>query len=679
MPPLKGLFQDHVESRPFHTLVNVFGYADQRTMLMKSGDVAVVLALRGPDAECLEPQQLDQVAARMTSAMRVFGDEFVVSSYWIKRSNPAVDSETYEDQFVDEVVRNRHAYLMKQGGRLFSFEIYLVVTRKAHWQTPKIGERLGRLLKRPQVAAREALSTSSRTASLRQPLDEAISGLHRSVTSFIEQVRDDFGVRVLDQKESFGLLRRLVNPDRAKADAVSLKHTTHVDYFAVDSELACHRNHMRLGDHVIKVSTLKELPSKTFVHILRDLSHIDADMVVVTEWNPWDQARAAGKIKTKRRHFNNTKLSLLSQVSPERPTEREMLFDDSKEALVRDLGQCLEEMEMNGLQIGEFSLTVVTLAGTLEAAERASAEVARVFGAHEGIVNEETYNGLNAFIATLPGGFPFNRRNLLITNRNYVDMGLWFLPSEGERRNAFLGAPSLVAFETEDHGLFHFNLHVEDVGHTLVFGPTRTGKSFLLNFVIAHAQKYGPYTFILDVGGSYRLLTEALNGSYVSVRPAKLPFSINPFALEPTAANTEFQFAFTKLLIELVGGNLSNGDEKEIFEAIQAIQLLAPEQRRLSTLANTVPRNVGKYLGRWTEGEQYGAWFDHVEDTVSFAQFQCIDFEGMEQTGPPLEALFFYLFHRMNEIIASPSLATVFKIAVVDEAWLFFKHPVTRA
>jgi type IV secretion system protein VirB4 len=92
-----------------------------------------------------------------------------------------------------------------------------------------------------------------------------------------------------------------------------------------------------------------------------------------------------------------------------------------------------------------------------------------------------------------------------------------------------------------------------------------------------------------------------------------------------------------------------------------------------------VPRNVGKYLGRWTEGEQYGAWFDHVEDTVSFAQFQCIDFEGMEQTGPPLEALFFYLFHRMNEIIASPSLATVFKIAVVDEAWLFFKHPVTRA
>jgi len=36
-------------------------------------------------------------------------------------------------------------------------------------------------------------------------------------------------------------------------------------------------------------------------------------------------------------------------------------------------------------------------------------------------------------------------------------MGLWFLPSEGERRNTFLGAPCLAAFETEDQGLYHFN------------------------------------------------------------------------------------------------------------------------------------------------------------------------------------------------------------------------------
>jgi hypothetical protein len=76
--------------------------------------------------------------------------------------------------------------------------------------------------------------------------------------------------------------------------------------------------------------------------------------------------------------------------SSERPYEREIMFDDSKEALADDLGCCMEEMEMKGLQIGEFSWTVMVYGESLEAVERAGAEVARVVGEHEGSVNEET-------------------------------------------------------------------------------------------------------------------------------------------------------------------------------------------------------------------------------------------------------------------------------------------------
>ena len=677
MVSLKRLFRDYAESQSFHRLLNFSGFIDQQTMLMKSGDVASTLLLRGPDAESLEPQQLDRIAAFLISALRVFNEGFVVNLYWIKRSNPAVETEAYEDAFVDMAVRNRREFLTRDRGRLFSYEIYLVITRKTDWQAPDIGDRLARFLKNPKAAARQSLSTSARMTALSQPLEHAASALRLAINSFVEQVRDDFSVRVLDSKESFTFLRRLLNPDREKADAVSLKHDLHVDYFAVDSELACHRNHLRLGNSFIKVLTLKDPPAHSFVHCLRNLCRVQADIVAVTEWNPWESVRAVGTIRSKRRHFHNTKAGL--RISSERPYEREIMFDDSKEALADDLGRCMEEMEMKGLQIGEFSWTVVVYADSLETVERASAEIARVVGAHEGIVNEETYNGLNALLATLPGGYPFNLRKLLVTNRNHVDMGLWFVPSEGDRRSAFLGAPCLAAFETEDQGLFHFNLHVEDVGHTLVLGPTGTGKSFLLNFLITHAQKYRPYTFILDLGGSYRWLTEALHGSYVSFRSETQPFSINPYALEPTPANIEFLFAFTKLLVELAGHRMDDTEEKELFGAIQALQVLEPEQRRLSTLANMVPRTIGKHLKRWTEGEQYGAWFDHVEDTVSYARVQCIDVEGMDRIGLPLQPLLFYLFHRANEIITAPDLATVFKLAVVDEAWLFFTHPVTRA
>jgi len=249
----------------------------------------------------------------------------------------------------------------------------------------------------------------------------------------------------------------------------------------------------------------------------------------------------------------------------------------------------------------------------------------------------------------------------------------------GEPRNTSLGGPALLILETEQQSLFHFNLHVNDVGHGLVLGMTGTGKSFILNNILAHAQKHQPHTVVLDVGGSYRWLTRAIGGSYISVRPDALPFSINPFALPVSPASRQFQFDFTKLLIESGGHRMNEAEEKELWEAIEALSVLDRDQHRLGTLATTVGPALGQHLRRWTEGEQYGAWFDHIEDTVSFAKFQCFDFEGMEDIGAAREPLFFYLLHRANDIITDPARGTEFKLCVVDEAWRFCANPITRA
>jgi type IV secretion system protein VirB4 len=76
-----------------------------------------------------------------------------------------------------------------------------------------------------------------------------------------------------------------------------------------------------------------------------------------------------------------------------------------------------------------------------------------------------------------------------------------------------------------------------------------SGKSFLLNFLITFLQKYDPYTFIFDMGGSYRSLTEMFGGSYLQVGLQSQSFSINPFCLPPTRDNLNFLFAFVSLLI----------------------------------------------------------------------------------------------------------------------------------
>jgi type IV secretion/conjugal transfer VirB4 family ATPase len=677
MVSLNRLFDPYNKSQPFHHLLNLSGYIDPYTQLTKSGDLLCVLALRGPDAESLEPSELDLAAAKLRTALGAFGPGFTVTSYWIKRTNPPIEEESHSDAFVDAAVRSRRAYLMARGHQLFSHETYLVVTRKVEWH----GGSFSRVNTRntPWGRIRGAFSTPARMALLDQGLEQARVSLRRETNSFIEQCCDFFDVRVLDRGESFALLRRLLNPDRKKADAVRLQRNRHVDFQAVDSALECNRNHLRLGEAFVKVLTTKEPPNHSFAHILRKLTEVSTDLVVSSEWQPWEPSRAIAEIRSKRRHFHNLKTGLSTQIGKERPYEREMLFDDSKEALAADLGRCLEDIEMRGTQIGEWSQTFVVQGATLEAVEGASAEVMRIVGAHEGAVHEETYNSLNAFLAALPGGAPFNLRKLLVTDRNHVDFGLWSTPSAGEPRNSFLRAPALLTLETEDQSLYHLNLHLDDVGHTLVLGMTGAGKSFLLNCLLVHGQKYQPYTIILDVGGSYRPITQALGGSYISVRDGDLPFSINPFALDPTPANRQFQLDFTKSLIESDGPLTDDEQQKEIYDGIEALSVLDKDQQRLGTLATTLGPALGRRLRRWTAGEQYGPWFDNVEDTVSYTRFQCIDFEGSENIGLALKPLFFYLLHRANDVISDPARSTDFKLCVVDEAWRFCANAVTRA
>lgn len=677
------LRQQHKEfrkSRPLHALFNGQCFIDDTTLLTKSGDVVVFIEYHGPDPECIEPHRIDALNGQIRAALKAaFGPGFVLSTYFLKSSDPPIDSPAFGSAVLDEAAKSRHEFLIKKGVFLYKFETYLVVLLKPKWKSPRLSERLVHLARSPRKALRQSLRMKGQAAFLDEVLAEAIKELHNAVRSFIQQTNGVLSARVLHKKEAFALMRRFFNPCREKAEAIYLTSDLHVDYFTVDSVLEVHSGYLRLDDYYVKSFTLKRPPAHTFANILGDLHAVQVDMALVTEWTVWDTERAIAHIRANRRHHHNLKVSLWSQVGSEKPSERELLFDDSKEALVRDLGACLQDIEMNGVQIGEFSLTVILTGKTLEQVERAGADVMRVFGAHEAALNEERYNGLNAFLAAMPGGYPFNVRRLLVTNGNQADMCPWFLPAEGDKTNKFLRAPYLIAFETEDRSLFYYSPHVGDVAHTGILGPTGTGKSFLMSCLITHVQAYAPYTVIFGLGGDYGSLTEHLGGAYLKCRPEKQPFPMNPYQLEPTPANLQFEFAFTKLIAERGDFRMSDSQARETFEAIRYLPVLPPELRRLSTLATTVGKAVGDHLKPWTEGEQYGAWFDNPQDCVAFQRYTYIDFEGMERLGVVLEAILFYLLYRTNDIVYDESLLTTFKTLWLDEAWRFFRHPVTRA
>jgi type IV secretion system protein VirB4 len=359
---------------------------------------------------------------------------------------------------------------------------------------------------------------------------------------------------------------------------------------------------------------------------------------------------------------------------------RDRLEIDSASATVGELGQSLTEMEVNGHFFGQCSLSVVVYDRDARRLDRSVAECVKVFAGHDGALYEESYNLLNAWLAVVPGNAAHNLRRVPLLNTNCADLSFLFTLHTGERRSAHLGGRECLAvFETEHQTPYFWNLHYGDIGHTLLLGATGSGKSFLLNFIVTHAQKYDPVTVIFDFGGGYEQLTALLGGSLWRMGLAHRAFTINPFCLEPTAENRHFLVAFVRVLLQSGGQyRVTAQDDRDLHEAVENIYALDPPQRRLFTLANLLPRPLSQHLHRWIQGGPYEALFDNAEDTLTFQRVQCFDFEGLDKYPLLLEPLLFYVLHRASASIGEADGGRL-KLFVLDEAWRFAQDATLKA
>ena len=372
-----------------------------------------------------------------------------------------------------------------------------------------------------------------------------------------------------------------------------------------------------VGRQIVKVLSMKEPPSHTSANLLEALVSLPARFVACLEWQRCASDRIRRDIQSRRRHFFNKRVSLVNYVSSDTRPE-EMLVDDSAGAMVRQLGDALTEIEVNGHFFGMCSLTVALYGEDSRGILTAAAEATKVLAAHDGRMFEETYNLLNAWLSMVPGNGAFNVRRLALLETNAADLSFLFTQDTGHARSLHLRGDALAVFETPSQQPYYYNLHVDDVGHTLVLGATGSGKSFLLNFLITHLQQYDPITVVLDLGHSYRKLATLLEGSYLELGLRHQEVTINPFDLDrPTPEQLHFLHAFTKVLLEGEDGyRLSEIEDRETYEAIENLFVLDQGQRRLFTLANLLPRRLGGRLHRWVDGGRYAV---HVRQPARHA------------------------------------------------------------
>ena len=511
---------------------------------------------------------------------------------------------------------------------------------------------------------------------LESSIQEAAGSFRQLVEASRALVDDLTAVRVLDAAQGSLVLNELINRPGSFWDGAT---GSGMNWRLAVSELEAERRNLRLDGEPVILYSLLSPPGAAKANLLQALYRLDATMTVTLEWRPQNLDAARRKIRGAQRHYFSKRYSMSAAVQETEGTATAMV-DTAAEAESERLGDALVELETDGIAYGDLALTVA-LHGPLSLTESLDGDIRRIFTSHDAKVIREGYGQLPAWFSRMPAQ-PRRRqcRSVFLSAGAVASMAPIFGPPVGTPRSGHLKKAALAVLETQWRTPYYYDLFKGDVGHTLVLGATGAGKSFTLNFLLVQALQYDPRILILDLGGSYRWLTQFLGGGYMELSPegdAGGGFRLRPFSLPAGERTFGFLAGWIARLLRIGGWKLGGEDPSEIRARVEDIYAFAPARRTLGVLVRSLPSKMWPAMGRWHGNGAWGRYFDNAADgeDLNFEDWQVIDMAGAAEHEDLCEAALFYLLERLRLSLENPDETARVKLMVVDEAWRYFQDP----
>jgi type IV secretory pathway VirB4 component len=359
----------------------------------------MVLSVPGVDYESLDRAAQQYAVKRLEAALKAFDPGFHVYQYLFKSNRPTIPFARYDDPVVEAAIEQRRQFFEAKKDHLYQIEIFYAIVLEGSRSKTGVGAALVQLLRDPSGGIAELKAQFSNNAMkvlLQSHIEQDLGRLDQRVKTFIRQVSDLMRIEALDQQGQLRFFRRLLNYDEWRI-AGKPQNTQFLDYQVVNSNIEAERDHLRVGDHCVRVLTMKEVIGETRPLVLDQLLKIPGNFYVATEWTPLSMNSARKEITKRRRHFNVTKTSFISQMGNDttKVNPRDVLVDESKQNDIENLGDCLRALG-DGQSLGDFSLTIVIYAANKPDLDQLVGEFSGVFSNADGSLFVETYNQLNA-------------------------------------------------------------------------------------------------------------------------------------------------------------------------------------------------------------------------------------------------------------------------------------------
>jgi type IV secretion system protein VirB4 len=654
-------------------LLNPAAVVDDGVIVGKNGCLMAAWAYEGRDHASSTDEQKEAVSIRINQALSRLGSGWMLHVDSIRRPAPEYPARGLS-HFPDPVTAamdEERRRLFERLGTLYEGGFVLTVT----WLPPILAQK--------------------RFVALMFDDDSLAPDRHAQTRELIQSFQRECGV--LESRLSLSLkLQRLKSRTVVNEDGTSLTYDdflSHIQFCVtglthpvVLPSLPIYLDAViggqelwtgtvpKIGRHFIQCVAIEGFPMESYPGILSSLSELPVACRWSSRFIAMDAHEAVAAMDQYRKKWKQKVRGLFDQVF----NTGHGHVDQDAVLMVDDAETAMAEVNSGLVALGYYTSVVVLMDEDRSAVEAAARQIEKSINALGFVARVETINTLEAFMGSLPGHGVENVRRPLINTLNLADLIPTSTIWTGERQAPCPmyppGAPPLLHCVTNGRTPFRLNLHVRDLGHTMIFGPVGAGKSTLLGTLAQAFQRYPDMNvFAFDKGMSMYTLTKAAGGQHTIVAGDEEPLAFCPLQFLQTPGDRAWAGEWIETLLALNQVVISPAQRNAIAETL--LRMHQNGDRTLSAFCFSIQdQPIREALKPYTVEGAMGHLLDADRDGLALNRLTVFEIEDLMNLGERYALpVLLYLFRRIERSIQGQPAAIL-----LDEAWVMLGHPVFR-
>ena len=632
-------------------------------VLNKDGSFQRTARFRGPDLDSATPAELVAVTSRLNNALRRLGSGWAVFVEAQRTAAQAYPQSRFPDPVSALVDRERREQFREEGAH-FESGYYLTLL----WMPP------------PEEAARaEGWLYEGKASTGVDPKELVKSFADRTdrVLHLVEGFMPE--AAWLDDAATLTYLHSTVS---TRTQRVRVPETpVYLDALLADEPLTGGLEPM-LGAHHLRTLTITGFPTATFPGLLDELNRQAFPYRWSTRAIMLDKTDATKLLSKIRRQWFAKRKSVAAILKEVMTNEQSVLMDSDASNKAADADMALQELGADHAGIAYVTATVTVWDRDPALAAEKLRLVEKVIQGRDFTCTIEGINAIEAWLGSLPGHAYANVRQPPISTLNLAHLIPLSAVWAGAERDEHFGDAPLLYGKTEGSTPFRLSLHVGDVGHSLIVGPTGAGKSVLLALMALQFRRYkGSQIFAFDFGGSIRAAALGMGGDWQDLGGAlyaeegdSAAVALQPLARIDNAGERAWAAEWLAAMLAGEGMVIDPAAKEHLWSALTSLASAPPAERTLTGLAVLLQsQELKQALAPYLIGGPWGRLLDAEQERLGEASVQAFETEGLIGASSAA-AVLAYLFHRIEgRLDGSPTMI------IIDEGWLVLDSPAFAA